>query len=183
MNYITEQIKAAVPLPEAIESYTGERFIKNKMRCPLHSEKTASFTVYPENNTFYCFGCGASGDIIRFVQLYFDIDFKAAIMRLDCDYNLGLTRVPTFSEHRRRQQEAAKRKAEQEQRREQEHTLKARYWEAFDRVLQYEQTIKLYRPLSSEDEPHPYFINALQSIAYARHLLDCAENERSKFKK
>lgn len=182
MNYITEQIKTSVPLPEAIEMYTGERFIKNKMRCPLHSEKTASFRIYP-NNTFFCFGCGASGDIIRFVQLYFDIDFKAAVMRLDCDYNLGLTRVPTFSERRRQLHEAAKRKAEQERRRQSGHEANVKYWEAFDRVLAYEQTIKTFCPRSSDEEPHSLFIKALQSVEYARHLLDCAENERRQFTK
>ena len=39
----------------------------NKAKCPLpgHNEKTASFKVYPKNNNFYCFGCGANGDAIQ----------------------------------------------------------------------------------------------------------------------
>lgn len=181
MNYITEQIKISVPLPEAIEMYTGDRLSKNKMRCPFHNEKTASFTVY-ENDTFYCFGCGVSGDVIRFVQMFFNIDFKAAVMRLDCDYNLGLTKPPPkFSEYRKQRKEAAERKAQQEQRRKQEQQIIIWYWKAFDRVLEYEQAIERYRPSSSEDEPHPLFIQALQNIEYARHLLDCAENERRQF--
>ena len=178
ITYTTDQIKNAIPLPQAIESYTGERLSKNKMRCPLHNEKTASFTVYPDNNTFYCFGCGASGDIIHFVQRYFDIGFKEAIKRLDCDYNLGLTRAPTFSEYRRQQREAAKRKAEQERQRNRERQLNKNYWSAFDEVLQYEKSIELFRPLNPGDNPHPLFIKALQNIEYTRYLLDCAENER-----
>lgn len=182
MNYITDKIKTAVSLSEAIESYTGERLKKNKMCCPLHNEKTASFKVYP-NNTFYCFGCGAGGDVIKFVQLYFDIDYQEAIKRLDTDYHLGLLKTPTLSEYRQRQQEIEKRKAEREQRIRQEHELNVKYWKAFDRVLQYEQAIKLYRPTSPEDEPHPYFISALQNIEYARYLLECAEIERRIFTK
>lgn len=181
MNYIAEQIKISVPLPDAIEQYTGERFVRNKMCCPLHNEKTASFTIYPDNNTFYCFGCGAGGNIIDFVMLYFDVGFKEAVNRIDSDFNLGLARVPTFSEHRGRQREIAKRKAEQEQKRERERRLNVEYWVAFDRVLQYEHALKVYRPLSSEDEPRPEFIKALQNIEYARHCLDCAENERRPF--
>ena len=35
--------------------------------CPFHSEKTPSFHIFPENGSFYCFGCGVGGDVITFV--------------------------------------------------------------------------------------------------------------------
>ncbi len=178
LNYIAEQIKTLIPLPQAIEIYTGERLNKNKMHCPLHSEKTASFTVYSDNNSFYCFGCGAGGNIIDFVMQYFNIGFKEAIRRIDSDYNLGLTREVTFSEYRKHQQEIAKIKAVQERQREQKQQINIKYWAAFDRVFEYERIIKALHPESPDDEPHPEFIKALQNIEYARHLLTCAENER-----
>ncbi len=181
MNYIAEQIKQRVPLIEAIENYTGERFIKNKICCPLHSEKTASFTIYP-NGKYYCFGCGESGDIISFVMKYFNIGFSAALFRLDYDFNLGLYNRPTITEHRRRQREAAEIKKAQQRAKDKARELDAAYWEAFDRVLYYERLIEQYRPNSPEDEPLPQFIEALQNIEYAKHLLDCAEIERSKQK-
>jgi len=49
--------------------------------CPFHSEKGASFTVY-EENTFYCFGCGAGGDAAEFVMKFYNIDFPEALRRL-----------------------------------------------------------------------------------------------------
>ncbi len=47
--------------------------------CPFHNEKTPSFTVYPESNSFYCFGCGAGGDVITFVRRMENLDYTEAI--------------------------------------------------------------------------------------------------------
>ncbi len=50
--------------------------------CPFHNEKTPSFTVYPETNSFYCFGCGAAGSTINFVQKIENLDYVEAIKAL-----------------------------------------------------------------------------------------------------
>ena len=47
--------------------------------CPFHSEKTPSFTVYPADNSFYCFGCGAGGDQISFIMRMEHLDYPDAI--------------------------------------------------------------------------------------------------------
>ena len=36
--------------------------------CPFHNEKTPSFTVYINNQSYYCFGCGSGGDVISFIK-------------------------------------------------------------------------------------------------------------------
>lgn len=43
--------------------------------CPFHNEKTPSFTVYPENGSFYCFGCGVGGDVFTFTGLIENLDY------------------------------------------------------------------------------------------------------------
>lgn len=50
--------------------------------CPLHTEHNPSFLIDPERNLFYCFGCGRGGDIIRFVELYHQVNFQQALLRL-----------------------------------------------------------------------------------------------------
>ena len=50
--------------------------------CPFHNEKTPSFTVYPEKDSFYCFGCGIGGDIIEFIQRIEKIDYISAVKLL-----------------------------------------------------------------------------------------------------
>jgi DNA primase len=47
--------------------------------CPFHSEKTPSFTVYPQDNSFYCFGCGAGGDAITFIRKRENLDYPDAV--------------------------------------------------------------------------------------------------------
>ena len=47
--------------------------------CPFHSEKSPSFTVYPENQSFYCFGCGAGGDVITFVRRIENLEYVEAV--------------------------------------------------------------------------------------------------------
>lgn len=47
--------------------------------CPFHNEKTPSFCVYPENNSFYCFGCNKGGDIITFIMGVENLDFAEAV--------------------------------------------------------------------------------------------------------
>ena len=50
--------------------------------CPFHNEKTPSFTVYPETSSYYCFGCGAGGDVINFVRNIENLDYIEAVKLL-----------------------------------------------------------------------------------------------------
>ena len=68
---IVELVSSYVQLRRRGRTYTG--------LCPFHSEKTASFVVYPENSSFYCFGCGAGGDAITFVKKINNLDYIEAV--------------------------------------------------------------------------------------------------------
>jgi DNA primase len=50
--------------------------------CPFHNEKTPSFTIYPENDSFYCFGCGVGGDVITFTKNIENLDYIEAVKKL-----------------------------------------------------------------------------------------------------
>jgi DNA primase len=79
-----EQIAAANDIVEVIGSYfplrrAGANF---KALCPFHQEKTPSFMVSPNRQTFHCFGCGAGGSVFRFVMDYEHTDFPSAVRKL-----------------------------------------------------------------------------------------------------
>ncbi|MFA6553902.1 MAG: CHC2 zinc finger domain-containing protein [Candidatus Paceibacterota bacterium] len=76
-----EEIKARIPIEELIASYVKvEKSGRSlKARCPFHNEKTASFFISPERGGYYCFGCGAKGDIFSFVEQFEGLDFKGAL--------------------------------------------------------------------------------------------------------
>ncbi len=57
----------------------GRNYLCN---CPFHSEKTPSCTIYPETQSFYCFGCGAGGDVITWVKQIENVDFSEAVKML-----------------------------------------------------------------------------------------------------
>jgi DNA primase len=79
-----EQIAAANDIVEVIGAYfpvkrAGANF---KALCPFHQEKTPSFHVNPQRQTFHCFGCGVGGSVFRFVMEYEHIDFPSAVRKL-----------------------------------------------------------------------------------------------------
>jgi DNA primase len=76
-----DEIKSRLPIEEVIGAYVklekaGKSF---KAKCPFHHEKTASFFISPDRGGYYCFGCGAKGDIFSFVEQFEGLDFKGAL--------------------------------------------------------------------------------------------------------
>jgi len=76
-----EQIKERLPIDVVVGSYVKlEKAGKSyKAKCPFHNEKSASFFVSPDRGGYYCFGCGAKGDIFSFVEQFEGLDFRGAL--------------------------------------------------------------------------------------------------------
>lgn len=76
-----EQLRSACPIETIMGSYVslkrrGRTLVCN---CPFHSEKTPSCTIYPEQQSFYCYGCGAGGDVITFIRRMENLSFMEAV--------------------------------------------------------------------------------------------------------
>lgn len=70
-NSIEDVVSGYVQLKRSASNLVG--------LCPFHSEKTPSFTVFPADGSFYCFGCGAGGDVIAFVRRAESLDYPSAV--------------------------------------------------------------------------------------------------------
>ena len=79
---IIDVVSRCVPLKRAGSNYKGV--------CPFHNEKTPSFVVSESKQIFTCFGCGASGDVIEFVQRYYNLDFSEAMEKIAGEYGITL---------------------------------------------------------------------------------------------
>lgn len=79
-----QRLREANDIVELFRSYAD---VKKRGRtyvccCPFHSEKTPSCTIYPENQSFYCFGCGVGGDAINFVRKMDNVGYMDAVQIL-----------------------------------------------------------------------------------------------------
>src|SRR3989344_3432728 len=84
MRGSVDTIKEKLDIREIVSQYVklekaGQSF---KARCPFHNEKTPSFFVSPVRQSFYCFGCGAKGDIFSFIEQIEGLDFRSALKML-----------------------------------------------------------------------------------------------------
>ncbi len=76
-----QELKSRLSITDVVSGYVN---LKRRGRnlvglCPFHSEKTPSFNLYPENGSFYCFGCGVGGDVITFTMKIENLDYIEAV--------------------------------------------------------------------------------------------------------
>jgi len=99
---VIESIKYGVDLKALVEA-RGIRLKKNGKGwfglCPFHDDKNPSLSINPVKNLWQCFGCGAAGDVIRFVEMFDKVTFPEAVKKLQAD-SPKLTARPTCSRQR-----------------------------------------------------------------------------------
>jgi DNA primase len=95
---ILEVVDKRVPLKKSGKNYQA--------CCPFHNEKTPSFSVQPERQFYYCFGCGAGGNAIGFVMNFDHVDFPQAVETLARDAGVEVPREESKAETRRQSEHA-----------------------------------------------------------------------------
>ena len=153
-----ETIKAAVPLRQAAEHY-GLRVLPNGMACcPFHKDRHPSLKL--NEDYFFCFGCGASGDVIDFTARLFGISLKNAAQKLSADFGIN-PRPPEQSKIPNCHAELSHNRDRLCIRILQEYLRYLRIWQL------------RYRPEEPGDKFHPRFAEAMKELPTVNELLDC----------
>lgn len=87
-----DPLKERIQIMEVLGRYIDLYRVGSSLKafCPFHDERSASFMVSPEKNIYHCFGCGVSGDALKFLQEYKKISFIEAVEEIAKIYNYHL---------------------------------------------------------------------------------------------
>lgn len=163
MKFDTQKIISSNPLEVWLDKYGIKTNKKGFANCPFHNEKTPSFRVYKENDSFYCFGCGVGGDVITLIMKMENLSFEDACAFLDRDI--------TYSEQRKIDRRKRQRITEEKRR----NLAADNYWSAFDDWKNNEDIIALFKPSGPDETPCCEFLNALKFREILTQRLDEAE--------
>ena len=158
---VFEVVKQSVAVREAAEMY-GIAVGRGGMACcPFHDDRHPSLKL--NEDYFYCFGCGATGDVTDFTARLYDLSPKEAAEKLAQDFGLSYdSKAPLRRSYVRQKSEAQVRKEKREHgwRVLTDYYHLLRKWEAD------------YSPRTPDEDPHPRFLEAVQKKDYMGYLLD-----------
>ena len=102
-----EQVRAGNPIVDVVGIYVPLTRKQNNYWacCPFHEEKTPSFSVSPDKEFFYCFGCHAGGDVFQFVQKIENISFPESVEKLAQRIGLEIPKTDLSPAEREREEE------------------------------------------------------------------------------
>ena len=158
---VFEAVKQSVTVREAAELYGIEVNRGGMACCPFHDDRHPSLKL--NEDYFYCFGCGATGDVIDFTARLYDLSPKEAAEKLAQDFGLAYdSKAPVRRNYVRQKSDVQMRKEKRE------HAWRVladyyhllRKWEAD------------YSPRTPDEAPHPRFLEAVQKKEYMGYLLD-----------
>ncbi|MEI7547671.1 MAG: CHC2 zinc finger domain-containing protein, partial [Actinomycetota bacterium] len=100
-----ERLRASLVLSDVVQQYVALRRVGRNWvgLCPFHAERSGSFNVRDETGRYKCFGCGAGGDVIKFVQEIEHVDFVAAVESLAAKAGMQLRYTTGEAGDRQRQ--------------------------------------------------------------------------------
>lgn len=157
---IFETVKAAVTLRQAADYY-GLKVNRSSMACcPFHDDRHPSLKL--NEDYFYCFGCGAKGDVIDFVARLLDLSAYEAAQRLAADFGLDTSRPSVVAQ--------VKKYCPRVNQSKQDELFCMNVLSGYLHLL--EDWKERYAPEAPEDEPDERFVEACHKLEYVEYLND-----------
>lgn len=168
---IAERIKDRLTTREVVEFYGFRIDRTGYIQCPFHmGDDHGSLKIYEGGKTgWYCFGCGAGGTVIDFVMRLFHLNFRQAVLRLNTDFNLGLTEEKRTKAEKSAILEQRRREAARRAELEEEHRRLAVEYRYFWEIA------KFFPPVFTEQGEiwmHPFYPEAVRALPAIEHRLD-----------
>ena len=161
MDNLFETVKQSITIREAAERYGIEVKRGGMVCCPFHDDKNPSMKLNKEY--FYCFGCGATGDVIDLASRLYNLSPKEAAEKLAQDFGLIYdSQAPPRRRYVRQKTEAQKFREDRQR----------CYRVLSDYYYLLKKWENAYSPHTPEEEPHPLFVEAIQKKTYVEYLLD-----------
>ena len=158
---VFEAVKQSVTVRDAAQIYGIEVNRSGMACCPFHDDKNPSMKLNEEY--FYCFGCGATGDVIDFTARLYNLSPKEAAEKLAQDFGLAYdSQAPPRRRYIRQKSEAQKFKENRD------HAFRV-LADYFHLLRKWETD---YTPKTPEENPHLRFMEAIQKKDYVGYLLD-----------
>ncbi len=158
---VFEAVKQSITVREAAQMYGIEVNRSGMACCPFHDDKNPSMKLNEEY--FYCFGCGATGDVIDFAVRLYNLSPREAAEKLAQDFGLAYdSQAPPRRRYVRQKTEAQKFKEDRD------HAFRV-LADYFHLLRKWETD---YTPKTPEENPHPRFMEAIQKKDYVGYLLD-----------
>ena len=158
---VFEAVKQSVTVRDAAQIYGIEVNRSGMACCPFHDDKNPSMKLNEEY--FYCFGCGATGDVIDFTARLYNLSPKEAAEKLAQDFGLAYdSQAPPRRRYVWQKSEAQKFKEDRD------HAFRV-LADYFHLLRKWETD---YTPKTPEENPHPRFMEAIQKKDYVGYLLD-----------
>ena len=161
MDNLFETVKQSITIREAAERYGIEVKRGGMVCCPFHDDKNPSMKLNKEY--FYCFGCGATGDVIDLASRLYNLSPKEATEKLAQDFGL------IYDSQAPPRRNYVRQKTETQQFREDRQRCYRILSDYYYLLKKWENA---YSPHTPEEEPHPLFVEAIQKKTYVEYLLD-----------
>ena len=161
MDNLFETVKQSITIREAAERYGIEVKRGGMVCCPFHDDKNPSMKLNKEY--FYCFGCGATGDVIDLASRLYNLSPKEAAEKLAQDFGLIYdSQAPPRRNYVRQKTETQQFREDRQRcyRILSDYYYLLKKWEADN------------SPQTPEEEPHPRFVEAIHKKTYVEYLLD-----------